>query len=327
MQGYQSLTSAVADSYSDAGHSFYMLNFDADGVTHCLDTSTGLWHERGTWIPEENRYVSWRPRFYAYAFGEHRMLDSSNGNLYRVSTDLYADVDGRMIRRMRRAPAISNENRRVFYSEFELDIEPGTGRDLGQVSFSMEVFPSVVQGTVTDGANPVPDADVVLEIDGEVFGTTTTDANGEYLFANVPDGTAIVGVSDGAQCGTGTDTIVYPGPTTINITTAACDPFTADFTAVTDGPFEAGGGTLTLTPTVSGGSGVYIYDYRIWSEYGGTVSIPYDSSSEPAPVFSPLYDVGPANGICSGEAILFIVDAATLEELEIGPKPWDWFCI
>jgi hypothetical protein len=39
-------------------------------------------------------------------------------------------VDGLTIRRLRRGPAIMSENKRVFYSSFELDLEPGIGRSL-----------------------------------------------------------------------------------------------------------------------------------------------------------------------------------------------------
>lgn len=127
MQGYTGLTGAIADAYAEAGHSFYYLSFDHDNVTLAWDSETGLWHERGTWISESNQYVSWRPRFYAYAFGEQRVLDRSGGQLYRIGTDLTTDVDARAIRRLRRAPAIMRENKRIFYSGFELDLEPGIG--------------------------------------------------------------------------------------------------------------------------------------------------------------------------------------------------------
>lgn len=192
MQSYLSRTSAVADAYTDEGHSFYMLSFDADKVTWCLDLATGLWHQRGTWAPESNEYVAWRPRFHTYAFGEHRMLDASNANVYRLSAELQRDVDGRLIRRLRKAPAISNENKRVFYSELELDLEPGIGEDRGQVSFAMQPQIATFSGTITLTADgPIGGAVVIIDVDGNTAGTDTTDANGKYEILDVPNGTTI----------------------------------------------------------------------------------------------------------------------------------------
>ena len=60
------------------------------------------------------------------------MLDGGTPTVYRMASNLVTDVDGREIRRMRRAPAISRENQRVFYAAFELDLENGLGTLAGQ---------------------------------------------------------------------------------------------------------------------------------------------------------------------------------------------------
>jgi hypothetical protein len=125
IQSYGDVSGAVADVYSDMGHTFYILNFELN--TWVWDASTKLWAERGTWIPEQKRFTAWRPRFLAHAFGEHRALDAATGDIYRMSSALTLDVGGLPLRRLRRAPAISSENKRVFYSSFELDLEPGLG--------------------------------------------------------------------------------------------------------------------------------------------------------------------------------------------------------
>lgn len=143
MAGYLGLETAVADSYSENGHVFYRLNFDVDGVTWVYDLTTKLWHEQGTWLAEQGCYTVARQRFHAYAFGEHRILDSANGNLYRMSQDLARDVEGRHIRRLRRAPALSDELRRVYYPEFELDLETGLAEQGCHVSFSMAAVPVI----------------------------------------------------------------------------------------------------------------------------------------------------------------------------------------
>jgi hypothetical protein len=82
----------------------------------------------------DGAYSALRPRFHAYAFNQHRMLDSDTGALYRMSSSISTDVGGAGIRRLRRAPALVKENQRVFYSAFELDLEPGLGLVTGQGS-------------------------------------------------------------------------------------------------------------------------------------------------------------------------------------------------
>lgn len=131
INGYTTISTAVGDAYNDLGHTFYLLSFPGE-ITHAWDAQTNLWHERGTWISEDNEHVTWRPRYHVLAFGEHRWLDAETGHIYRTSSDLTEDVDGREIRRLRRAPAIVNENKRVFYPGFELFLEVGLGTATGQ---------------------------------------------------------------------------------------------------------------------------------------------------------------------------------------------------
>jgi len=136
ISGYSDFASAFAESYSDRGHTFYVLTFEDSNITWVWDSKTNLWHQRGTWNEVTGSWTSWRPRYHAFAFGEHRILDSGAGqavgagnpsSLYRMGSDLYEDIDGGAIRRVRRAPALMAENKRVFYSDFELDLEPGLG--------------------------------------------------------------------------------------------------------------------------------------------------------------------------------------------------------
>lgn len=136
ISGYDDYADAVAWSYADEGHSFYVLDFLESNATWVWDSKTQIWHERGTWNPDINSFLSWRPRYHAFAFGEHRVLDSGAGQgygagnpsgLYRMGSELPLDMAGAGIRRVRRAPAISAENKRIFYSLFELDVEPGLG--------------------------------------------------------------------------------------------------------------------------------------------------------------------------------------------------------
>jgi hypothetical protein len=134
LSSYARVDDALAECYQDQGHTFYVLNFPQQEASWAWDANTQIWCGRGTWLTEQGRYTVWRPRWHAFCFGEHRILDSSTGDVYKLSVDFATDVDSRVIRRLRRAPALTHENMRLFYQYFELDLEPGLGLVTGQGS-------------------------------------------------------------------------------------------------------------------------------------------------------------------------------------------------
>ena len=124
---YPLISDAFGECYSDEGHTFYVLSFPRQHATWAYGAKSAFWAERGTWLQEIGAYTYWRPRHHAFAFGEHRILDADAGTLYRMGRELGLDVEERHIRRLRRAPALQQENQRIYYSAFELDLEPGLG--------------------------------------------------------------------------------------------------------------------------------------------------------------------------------------------------------
>ncbi len=155
INSYSDYGDARADTYSEAGHDFYVLHFDNSDATHVWDAKSNLWHERGTWDSAARKFTALRQRFPVYAFRELRCLDSGkdqpvgSGNpsqLYQMGISHKSDVGGGVIRRVRRAPALQAENRRIFYSKFELDLEPGLGLTSGQGE-----DPQVMLRTSNDG--------------------------------------------------------------------------------------------------------------------------------------------------------------------------------
>lgn len=125
LEQYPDATKAIGDAYSDRGHTFYLIGFDDSTVTWAFDNDTGEWAKRGTWDKETGQWESWRPRFYANAFGEHRMLDGKGRSVFQMSADYATDANGDPIRRLRRTPALTSGNDRIFYSSLELFFETG----------------------------------------------------------------------------------------------------------------------------------------------------------------------------------------------------------
>lgn len=81
MRSYGKISDAVAYSYQQAGHLFYVISFPTGNATWVYDRTTGLWHERGEYIN-----------------GSYRMHDSSGHALFAglnivgsaSSTNLYS---------------------------------------------------------------------------------------------------------------------------------------------------------------------------------------------------------------------------------------------
>ena len=139
IRGYGKYDQVTADIQADRGHTFYILNFPG-AISWAYDLSTGIWCERGLWY--QGAWDASPMVNTVEAFGELRALSTKSGGVYRIdpkssywpsgrpidpkSAITDEDVE-RPIRRLRRAPAIENENKRVYYSELELAIEPGLG--------------------------------------------------------------------------------------------------------------------------------------------------------------------------------------------------------
>lgn len=161
---YDTIEDAVIDAYSEAGHLFFVLTFPTEDITWAWDAQLNKWHRRGTWISEENRFRAWRPRWHALAFGEHRMLDSETGGVYRMAIPYGLDVDGRPLRRVRRGPTLSVENQLIFYSSFELNLEPG----LGLPPHQSAVLP-IMDETEALAVGLIPGVDFVTSADAQTF--------------------------------------------------------------------------------------------------------------------------------------------------------------
>lgn len=129
MQRYPTITDAVAWTYQQDGHSFYVINFPSGNATWAYDAASGMWHERsylGTLAANDGTMNRARPITHSFAFGMHIVGDWETGYLYQMTPSAFAD-DGRQIRRIRRAPYIDNELKRVFFAQFQLDLEVGDG--------------------------------------------------------------------------------------------------------------------------------------------------------------------------------------------------------
>lgn len=133
LAGYETVADAIAFTYQQEGHIFYVLTFPTANATWCYDAATQLWHERAWRHPSTGQLKRWRASCCVYAHGEHLVGDFESGDVYALDLDVFDD-DGAPILRLRRTAAAESMQRQVFYQSLQVDMETGVGVATGQGS-------------------------------------------------------------------------------------------------------------------------------------------------------------------------------------------------
>ncbi|CAM0676497.1 packaged DNA stabilization protein [Acinetobacter baumannii] len=120
---YERLDDAVAYSYQQEGHSFYMLSFPTANKTWCFDGSTGMWHER-SYYNLSSQHERHRSQVHCFHKGKHYVGDHTNGIIYELSLDAETD-NGRMIMRERTTPVLNPKGQRLIFDALEIFIQAG----------------------------------------------------------------------------------------------------------------------------------------------------------------------------------------------------------
>lgn len=127
IQQYGDISDAIAYTYQQDGHAFYVLTFPTAGATWVYDVATQAWHERASFTNGD--------------FGRHRsncqmsfnqeiiVGDYQNGNLYAFDLDVYADHNRvqKWLRSWRALPTGTNNLNRTAQHSLQLDAEAGVG--------------------------------------------------------------------------------------------------------------------------------------------------------------------------------------------------------
>jgi hypothetical protein len=131
LQGYATVSDAVGYVYQDQGHSFYVLQFPTANATWIFDRATRQWHQRGFWNPNKlpAQFDRHRAACHTFNYGMHLVGDYATGSVYQQSINFFTDF-GNPIRRVRRAPHISKEQRRIRHNRIQIDAEVGIGPNL-----------------------------------------------------------------------------------------------------------------------------------------------------------------------------------------------------
>lgn len=174
ISGYQA-TSTIADAEAVAfqiqGHIWYVLRFPTANATWVYDITTQLWFRMETWNPALNRYEAWKPRVHCHSNGIHLVGDAGTGTLSALDIDTGTEADGSAIRRLRRAPAVINEQRLVPFRRLQLLLESGLGAVSGQGSTPIVMLRTSDDGGKTWSSEKTASAGPIGQYSKRVFWT------------------------------------------------------------------------------------------------------------------------------------------------------------
>jgi hypothetical protein len=129
---YSTISDAVAYTYAQEGHTFYVITFPSANATWVLDIATNLWHERG-YLNADGTLGRHRSNCQMNFAGKTLVGDWQNGNIYTMSLEVFSD-NGNPIKRTRIAPHVTNSDRLQFFHSLQIDLQAGVGLNSGQGS-------------------------------------------------------------------------------------------------------------------------------------------------------------------------------------------------
>lgn len=124
---YGNISDALAYTYQQEGHGFYVLTFPSANATWVYDAATQAWHERAGLI--NGAFTRHRSNCQCNFGGETIVGDFENGNIYKYSLDVYSDNGDpqKWLRSWRAIPTGQNTLKRTAQHSLQLDAESGVG--------------------------------------------------------------------------------------------------------------------------------------------------------------------------------------------------------
>ena len=136
---YERMDDAMAFTYQQGGHSYYVISFPSADTTWVYDVAANLWHERA-WRENTGMNLMHRVRGHVHArfAGQNIVGDHETGRLYALDLDHFRDEafgegnDGELIPRIRVAPYAEGDGDRRRVHSMEVVMETGVGLIDGQ---------------------------------------------------------------------------------------------------------------------------------------------------------------------------------------------------
>jgi len=127
IQQYANMSDALAYTYQQDGHAFYVLIFPSAETTWVYDAATGAWHERAGFA--KGKFKRHRSNCHARFKGQPVVGDYQNGKLYQFDLRYFRDdeQEQRWMRRWRALPTGANNLTRTIHHQLQLDCQTGVG--------------------------------------------------------------------------------------------------------------------------------------------------------------------------------------------------------
>ena len=179
IQQMPTISDAVAYSYTDSGHTFYIITFPSGDRTYGFDPATKKWHRRSYWTGDKYSYGRELVQNYIHFNGKHYATDFSNGNIYTFSDAQYSD-NGQPIARLRIGPPLFDKENlnEIIYDLIEVDMSTNVGGGGSIATATCTQVGGVIQPTITI-TNPgsgyiVPPIVLILDANGSGAAMTAT---------------------------------------------------------------------------------------------------------------------------------------------------------
>lgn len=132
---YPVVSDAIAYTYQEEGHEFYVITFPTQDVTWVYDGTSGLWHQRLSFDPNTGLFHRHRSNCYLNFQNQRLVGDYQNGRVYSMSRQYFTD-NGAPLVAWRRTPHVWDGDRRarVFHSRLQIEFAAGVGLQVGQGS-------------------------------------------------------------------------------------------------------------------------------------------------------------------------------------------------
>jgi hypothetical protein len=130
IQQMPDIRDAIAFTYQEEGHHFYVITFPQGNRTFVFDINTNLWHERASFNTATGTLNRWEAQGYAYFDNKHLVCDYLEGNIYYLSLDQYLD-NGNLRKWVRSFRTPHSEMKRVLQHKLTLEIESGASQTQG----------------------------------------------------------------------------------------------------------------------------------------------------------------------------------------------------
>ena len=127
-KSYLVLDDAIGFCFQIGDHAFYALVFPIANKGWLYDLNTKQWNE-WNWCDNNGKFN--RPRANCCMFAYNKILvgDWENGKLLELSLNVYTDEDQPIVW-LRTFPHMTNNNEKITYNSFDLDVQVGTILDL-----------------------------------------------------------------------------------------------------------------------------------------------------------------------------------------------------